>query len=420
MNYKPEHRRADSLCLLNKIHEEVAAELSNEDLLVRKEWFCIRAFFTCMKNSVDYDPQEEAKLSLQAYRATGASDHGSPPGSQFLINTQVSKWLHESAPAAYMFSRGGRPWDRDIFVESSNPLYNYDPNDDQVLIDAPSTPPPPPTPPAGPSPIHISPDPTTSGLTQPMAAHSLDEMDPIPSWASSANNKNKFNCPCCVNTPNAWHGNSLKDLAAHLNRPNHRCIPTPSQVKHLEDLGTGFGLCTICSRWYARLKTHSKYCQKKVSLLDLDAKNRSSSFLALDIHRRPRPDDTESMAGKITWIDCISWDTITSYPFKTVLPNSVTSPSWRKITANLNILCDQGFREQANKLFHVAVQMIFGPIIRDVTVDPELAEPSGNTVILSRMSKFLDGDFDELWKLSRSVPPPKEANRFCCCQAEEG
>ena len=27
LNYKPEHRRADSLCLLNKIHEEVAAEL---------------------------------------------------------------------------------------------------------------------------------------------------------------------------------------------------------------------------------------------------------------------------------------------------------------------------------------------------------------------------------------------------------
>ena len=61
----------------------------------------------------------------------------------YLINIQVSKWLHESAPAAYMFSRGGRPWDRDIFVESSNPLYNFDPNDDQVLIDAPSTPPPP-------------------------------------------------------------------------------------------------------------------------------------------------------------------------------------------------------------------------------------------------------------------------------------
>ena len=163
LNYKPEHRRADSLCLLNKIHEDVAAELSNDDLLVRKEWFCIRAFFTCMKNSVDYDPQEEAKLSLQAYRATGASDHGSPPGSQFLINTQVSKWLHESAPAAYMFSRGGRPWDRDIFVESSNPLYNYDPNDDQVLIDAPPTPPPP-------QPHQLGPAPPKSALTPPLLA----------------------------------------------------------------------------------------------------------------------------------------------------------------------------------------------------------------------------------------------------------
>ena len=69
MSYKPEDRRIDSLSLLNKIHEEVAAELSKDDLLVRKEWFCVRAFFTCMKNAVDYDPHEDARLSLQAYRA---------------------------------------------------------------------------------------------------------------------------------------------------------------------------------------------------------------------------------------------------------------------------------------------------------------------------------------------------------------
>ena len=53
--------------------------------------------------------------------------------------------------------------------------------------------------------------------------------------------------------------------------------------------------------------------------------------------------------------------------------------------------------------------MIFGPIVRDVTVDPELDEPSGNTIILARMSRFLDGDYQELWDLSRSVPPPKKS-----------
>ena len=92
-----------------------------------------------------------------------------------------------------------------------------------------------------------------------------------------------------------------------------------------------------------------------------------------------------------------------------ILINSVTSPSWKKITADFNIIRTQGFEEHASKLFHIAVQMIFGPIVRDVTVDPELDEPSGNTVILARMSRFLDGDYQELWDLSRSVPPPKKS-----------
>ena len=42
------------------------------------------------------------------------------------------------------------------------------------------------------------------------------------------------------------------------------------------------------------------------------------------------------------------------------------------------------------------------------SVYPELDEPSGNTVILARMSRFLDGDYQELWDLSQSVPPPKK------------
>ena len=41
--------------------------------------------------------------------------------------------------------------------------------------------------------------------------------------------------------------------------------------------------------------------------------------------------------------DTISWDKITSYPFKTVLPNSVTSPSWKMITTDFNIIRTQGF-----------------------------------------------------------------------------
>ena len=32
-------------------------------------------------------------------------------------------------------------------------------------------------------------------------------------------------------------------------------------------------------------------------------------------------------------------------------------------------------------------------------MDPELDEPSGNTIILARMSRFLDGDYQELWDL---------------------
>ena len=63
-------------------------------------------------------------------------------------------------------------------------------------------------------------------------------------------------------------------------------------------------------------------------------------------------------------------------------------------------------------MFHIiiiVVQTIFGPIVRDIIVDPELDEPSGNTIILARMSRFLDGDYQELWDLSRSVLPPKKS-----------
>ena len=205
----------------------------------------------------------------------------------------------------------------------------------------------------------------------------------------------------------AWR-NRLSYLAEHLNRPNHRYIPTPPQVKDLEQLSKGFGLCPICCRWFAGITLHSKKCQKRAKLLEIDATRHSSAFLSLDIHRRLRSDDAESMTEMIAWADKITWDEIASYPFKTVLPNSVTSPSWKKVTANLNIMRDRGFPEQASKLFHVAVQMIFGDIARNVTADPGLDDPPGNTIIMSRMSRFLDGEFKELLDLSRNVPPPKK------------
>ena len=90
-------------------------ELIKESLLSRKEWWCIQAFFTCMRHSHALDPSREAKLSLASHRANASSGHDSPLGVQKLVELHISRWLNESAPAALAISKGDRPWGRDLF-----------------------------------------------------------------------------------------------------------------------------------------------------------------------------------------------------------------------------------------------------------------------------------------------------------------
>ena len=152
----------------------------------------------------EYDPATEAKLSMEAYSASDGSSHGSPLGIESLVNLQVTKWLKESAPAANVFSRGGRPWDREPYIVS-NPQYGFNSVGGGQEIINPSTPlPSPPVP--TPWLTQVSPNSTPSGLTQQIAPLSLEEAGPLPTWTTSYNSKNKYLCPCCVNIPTAWHG----------------------------------------------------------------------------------------------------------------------------------------------------------------------------------------------------------------------
>jgi hypothetical protein len=94
LGLKPKDRICDSFLPLHELHTRCVTELIKESLLSRREWWCIQAFFTCMRHSHALDPSREAKLSLASHRANASSGHDSPLGVQKLVELHISRWLN--------------------------------------------------------------------------------------------------------------------------------------------------------------------------------------------------------------------------------------------------------------------------------------------------------------------------------------
>ena len=187
-------------------------------------------------------------------------------------------------------------------------------------------------------------------------------------------------CPCCVRVfPRAGC------LAKHLREHRGRCLPGAIQVAALDV--AGILPCGKCSAFYAGCAVHERHCRVLPPPVVVAA---------------PIPDDGpeeevqlpfEISESDFQWVDSVGWRQLVFAPC-TLKPTGKSAAAWRLCQGVVEFLLDSGRVDTGIKLHFMSASLVFAPC-------PVGFEESINSLLLTRMQRFLRGEFAGLWNDSR-------------------